>query len=164
MKKRLALVVIIQLALVAIGVAPQLSARAAGEEYRMRVAPVDPIDPFRGAYVTLDYPDLTNRDGSFSAEGGLGALEDGESGAVYVSLSEEDGLMHATEFSRSRPDSGPYLACDDTNWQIRCGIESWFASQAEARRIGRELAEDGGIAVVRIDSRGNAAIVDLETR
>ena len=68
----------------------------------MRVAPVDPIDPFRGAYVTLDYPDLS-RDDSFSADGGLGALEDGESGPVYVSLSEHDGLMQATEFSRSRP-------------------------------------------------------------
>lgn len=164
MKKRLALVVIVQLALVAIGVAPQLSARAAGEEYRMRVAPVDPIDPFRGAYVTLDYPDLSYEDETFSAEGGLGVLDDGQSGPVYVSLTEKDGLMQATEFSRSRPETGPYLACDDSNWQIRCGIESWFASQSEAREIGRELAEDGGVAVVRIDSRGHAAIVDLETR
>jgi uncharacterized membrane-anchored protein len=163
MKKRLALVVIIQLALVGVGVAPQLSARAAGEEYRMRVAPVDPIDPFRGAYVTLDYPDLSHDD-SWSADGGLGVLEDGDPGPVYVSLSEHDGLMQATEFSRSRPESGPYLACDDRSWQIRCGIESWFASESEARRIGRELAEDGAIAVVRIDSRGNAALVDLETR
>jgi uncharacterized membrane-anchored protein len=163
MKKRLALVVIVQLALVGLGVAPQLSARAAGEEFRMRVAPVDPIDPFRGAYVTLDYPDLS-RDDSFSAGGGLGAMEDGERGPVYVSLTEDDGLMRATAYSRSRPESGPYLACDDRNWQIRCGIESWFASQSEARRIGRELAEDGGIAVVRIDFRGNAALVDLETR
>ena len=164
MKKRLALVVIVQLALVAVGVAPQLSARAAGEEYRMRVAPVDPIDPFRGAYVTLDYPDLSRGDGSFSADGGLGALDDGQSGPVYVSLSEDDGLMRATGFSRSRPESGPYLACDDRSWQIRCGIESWFASQSEARRLGSQLAEDGGIAVVRIDSRGNAALVDLDTR
>ncbi|MGH3335992.1 MAG: GDYXXLXY domain-containing protein [Nocardioides sp.] len=163
MKKRLALAVIVQLALVAIGVAPQLSARAAGEEYRMRVAPVDPIDPFRGAYVTLDYPDLSHDD-TFSAGGGLGALEDGESGPVYVSLTEDDGLMRATEFSRSRPETGRYLACDDRNWQIRCGIESWFASQSEARRLGRELAEDGGVAVVRIDSRGNAALVALEPR
>jgi uncharacterized membrane-anchored protein len=163
MKKRLALVVIVQLALVAVGVAPQLSARAVGQEYRMRVVPVDPIDPFRGAYVTLDYPDLSH-DETFSADGGLGALQDGESGPVYVSLSEEDGLMRATGYSRSRPDSGPYLACDDRYWQIRCGIESWFASQSEARRLGRQLADDGGIAVVRIDSRGNAALVDLETR
>ena len=129
----------------------------------MRVAPVDPIDPFRGAYVTLDYPDLSHDD-TFSSGGGLGALEDGERGPVFVSLTEDDGLMRATAYSRSRPESGPYLACDDRNWQIRCGIESWFASQSEARRIGRELAEDGGIAVVRIDSRGNAALVDLKTR
>jgi len=161
-KKRLALVAAVQLALVAVGVAPQLSARATGNEYRMRVAPVDPIDPFRGAYVTLDYPDLA-RDDSFSADGGLGALEDGKSGAVYVSLREEDGLMQATAFSRARPDSGPYLACSDRYWQIRCGIESWFASQSEARRVGRELADGGAIAVVRIDSRGHAALVDLET-
>jgi uncharacterized membrane-anchored protein len=162
MKKRLALVVIVQLALVAVGVAPQLSARAVGAEYRMRVAPVDPIDPFRGAYVTLDYPDLSHDD-SFSAEGGLGALEDGRSGPVYVSLAEHDGLARATAFSRTRPETGPYLACDDGNWQIRCGIESWFASQAEARRIGRELADHGAVAVVKIDSRGHAALVDLET-
>jgi len=164
MKKRLALVVVVQLALVAIGVAPQLAARAVGEEYRMRVAPVDPIDPFRGAYVTLDYPDLSVENESFSAEGGLGTLEDGRSGRVYVSLAENDGLTRATGFSRSRPESGPYLACDDSSWQIRCGIESWFASQSEARRIGRELAEDGGIAVVKIDARGHAALVGLETR
>ena len=164
MKKRLTLVIIVQLALVAIGVAPQLSARAVGEEHRMRVAPVDPIDPFRGAYVTLDYPDLSVEDETFSAEGGLGALEDGRSGPVYVSLAETDGLTRATGFSRSRPESGPYLACDDTSWQVRCGIESWFASQAEARRIGSELAENGAIAVVKIDSRGNAALVDLQTR
>jgi uncharacterized membrane-anchored protein len=164
MKKRLAVVVIVQLALVGVGVAPELSARATGEEYRMRVAPVDPIDPFRGAYVTLDYPDLSRGGGSWSADGGLGALDDGKRGPVYVSLSEDDGLMRATAFSRSRPESGPYLACDDRNWQVRCGIESWFASQSEARRLGRELADDGAIAVVRIDSRGNAALVDLETR
>jgi uncharacterized membrane-anchored protein len=164
MKKRLALVVIVQLALVAVGVAPQLSARAVGEEYRMRVAPVDPIDPFRGAYVTLDYPDLSRGDGSWSGEGGLGALDDGQSGPVYVSLTADDGLTRATAFSRTRPEAGPYLACDDRYWQIRCGIESWFASQSEARRMGHELAEDGGIAVVRIDSRGHAALVDLETR
>ncbi|MFL6001469.1 MAG: GDYXXLXY domain-containing protein [Nocardioides sp.] len=162
MKKRLALVAALQLVLVAVGVAPQLSARATGEEYRMRVAPVDPVDPFRGAYVTLDYPDLS-RDDSFSAQGGLGALEDGDTGPVYVSLGQQHGLMHATAFSRTRPERGPYLACDDRYWQIRCGIESWFASQSEARRLGRELAEEGAIAVVRIDSRGHAALVDLET-
>ena len=52
-----AIVATTQLALVGVGVAPQLSARATGDTYLVRVAPVDPIDPFRGTYVALDYPD-----------------------------------------------------------------------------------------------------------
>ena len=51
-------VALVQLALVGVAVAPRLSARLTGDEYRLRVQPVDPIDPFRGAYVDLDYPDL----------------------------------------------------------------------------------------------------------
>ena len=58
MLSKIAIVAVAQLALVGVAVAPQLSARAFGDEYRMRVAPVDPIDPFRGAYVDLGYPDL----------------------------------------------------------------------------------------------------------
>ena len=50
--------VVAQLACVGAAVAPQLSSRLTGEDYRMEVRPIDPIDPFRGAYVTLDYPGL----------------------------------------------------------------------------------------------------------
>ena len=64
MIKRIALVAVLQLALVPLAVLPQLSARVTGETYRMRVAPVDPIDPFRGAYIDLSYPDLRDRGGS----------------------------------------------------------------------------------------------------
>ena len=39
------IVAVTQLALVGVGVAPQLSARVAGEAYVVRVAPADPIDP-----------------------------------------------------------------------------------------------------------------------
>ena len=69
-----------QLGLVAVAVAPQLSARVAGDSYLMTVAPLDPIDPFRGAYVTLDYPDLRHDESRSFDGGGMGALEDGESG------------------------------------------------------------------------------------
>ena len=45
-----------------------------------------------GAYVALDYPDLRHDDSQSFVEPGLGALDDGESGDVYVSLVEEDGV------------------------------------------------------------------------
>ncbi|HSF98216.1 MAG TPA: GDYXXLXY domain-containing protein [Ornithinibacter sp.] len=154
------IVAVTQLALVGVGVAPQLSARVAGDAYVVRVAPVDPIDPFRGAYVALDYPDLRH-DGSQSAvEPGLGALDDGESGDVYVGLVEEDGVWVADSWSRTRPDDGPYLACDDRSWQIRCGIESWFLPQDEAQEA-EELLGTGAVAELRVDGRGNAAVVDV---
>lgn len=148
-----------QAVLVAVGVAPQISARVTGETYTFRVEPVDPIDPFRGAYVTLGYPDLRH-DGSVGDGPGQGSLDDGESGDVFITLSEEDGHSVARDWLRERPDSGTYLACDDSGWQIRCGIESWFLPQDEAAEMERGLRE-GAVAEVRIDSRGNTALVDV---
>jgi uncharacterized membrane-anchored protein len=149
-----------QLVLVGLGVAPQLSAHLAGDSYLVRVAPVDPIDPFRGAYVALDYPDLRHDDSQSFVEPGLGVLDDGESGDLYVTLVEDDGVWTASGWSRERPADGPYLACDDRSWQIRCGIESWFLPQDEARET-EDLLRDGAVAELRIDGRGNAAVVDV---
>ena len=155
-----ALIAVSQLALVGVAVAPQLSARVLGDTYLVRVAPLDPIDPFRGAYVALDYPDLRHDDSESSGNRGLGSLDDGEEGAVYVTLVEQDGVWVADEWTRERPEDGPYLACDDRSWQIRCGIESLFLPQDEARET-EQLLSDGAVAEVRIDGRGNAAVVDV---
>ena len=161
MKRTVATGVIVlgQLALVGLAVAPQLSARVAGDTYLMRVAPLDPIDPFRGAYVSLDYPDL-RIDGSPSGEPGLGALDDGERGDVYITLVRRDGVWAAEEWTRDRPEAAPYLACDDRSWQVRCGIESFFLPQDRAAAT-EDLLRRGAVAEVRIDGRGNAAVVDV---
>ena len=153
-------VALVQLALVGAAVAPRLSARLTGEEYRLLVAPVDPIDPFRGAYVALDYPDLRHGGSQSFVEPGLGSLEDGESGAVYITLAEQDGVWIGEEWSRTRPDAGPYLTCDDRSWQVRCGIESWFLPQDDAQEA-EQLLRDGAVAELRVDDRGNAAVVDV---
>lgn len=151
-----------QLALTATAVAPQLSARVTGESYLVRVELYDPIDPFRGAYVALAYPDLpATRDAEQTPE--LPDLE-GPEGRVFVSLTERDGVYVATDWSRERPEEGVFLSCSDGSWSLRCGIESWFVPQDEAAELERELMDSGGIAELRIDSRGNAAIVDLKAR
>ena len=69
-------------------------------------------------------------------------------------------MWAADAWTRDRPADGPYLACDDRSWQIRCGIESWFLPQDEAAAT-EDLLRDGAVAEVRIDSRGNAAVVDV---
>ena len=96
-------------------------------------------------------------------EPGLGSLEDGESGDVYLTLVEQDGVWVGDEWSRTRPDDGPYLACDDRSWQVRCGIESWFLPQDDAQEA-EHLLRDGAVAELRVDDRGNAAVVDVRAR
>ena len=135
-----AVVAAIQPGLVAVAVAPQISARVVGDTQPYALSPLDPIDPFRGAYVTLDYPDLAP-DQSASAGGtGMGALDDGERGDVYVTLAQQDEDCVARDYSRERPATGDYLTCDDSDWQIRCGIESFFLPQDKAAATSRRSA------------------------
>jgi len=143
----LAAVVAVQAGLVGAAVAPQLSARLVGETYHFRVAPLDPIDPFRGAYVTLSYPDL-QRD-----------VPGGDDGPLYIALADDGGVMVADAFLRERPSGDqPYLACDYDGWRVECGIESLFLPQDEAAAM-EDLLFDGAIAEVRIDGRGHAALI-----
>ena len=141
--------VMVQLACVGAAVGPQLSGRLTGEDYLMEVRPLDPIDPFRGAYVTLDYPGLQDASGTTHR------------GAVFVPLVERDGYWVGASVTRSRPAAGPYLACQGEGWTVDCGIGSWFASQERAAELERSLAERGGVATVRIDDRGHATVVDV---
>ena len=149
---RLGAACLLQLALLGGVLWPQLSARVAGEEYRLAVEPVDPIDPFRGAYVVLGYPDLP------------APPQDGRDwrprGTVYVPLEQRGGVWVGGEPLDARPADGPYLRCV-LPYQLRCGIESLFASQDDARRLEQELA-DGAVATVRVDGRGNAALMGIE--
>lgn len=155
--KRALLVAVVataQFALVGVGVAPQLSTRLNGETVLLEVAPVDPMDPFRGAYVDLGYPGLTPPD-NFDVEW--------DQKHLYITLEERDGVAVGTQWSHVRPDTGLYLTCAPTTWRVQCGIDSWFVPQDEAIRIEEAMAGKTAVAEVRIDSRGNAAIVDLRT-
>ena len=153
---RLAAVCAVQAVLVAGAVAPQLSARLTGDEYRLDVAPVDPVDPFRGAYVALDYPGLQLPDQELDDRD----PGDRPEGTVFVPLVRDGDVWRGGTPDTAPPSAGPYLRCH-ADRQLRCGIESLFASQDEALRLERELA-DGAVARVRVDGRGNAAVVAVE--
>jgi uncharacterized membrane-anchored protein len=147
---RLAGLCVVQALLVAGAVWPQLSARLSGHEVLLEVAPVDPIDPFRGAYVRLGYAGLP--------QGTEHPLPDG---TVFVPLERAGELWTGAGPRRRAPEQGPYLRCDSDGWSLRCGIESLFLPQDEAQRLERELL-DGAVARVRVDGRGNAALVAVE--
>jgi uncharacterized membrane-anchored protein len=158
---RIGVACMVQLALVGVAVAGPLSARLVGEEYLLEVAPVDPVDPFRGAYVALGYPGLNG-----AGVGGTGRQEQapGERGEVFVPLVRDGGVWRGGAPSRSRPAEGPYLRCSDADWQLRCGIESWFLPQDRAIDLERAVGSGSAVARVRVDGRGNAALVGVEVR
>lgn len=163
MKRLLAvgLLAVAQLGLTAVAVAPQLSARATGDTYLMRVQPVDPVDPFRGRYVTLHYPDLqVGSSEDWGETPSIGVHDDGRSGTLFLSLVEKDGVWAVDRVTRNKPDTDHFIRCSDSAWEIRCGIESLFVNENRAPQIEEELS-GGAVAEVRIDGRGNAAVVGL---
>src|SRR5918993_2320592 len=149
---KVTVVALVQLALVGVAVAPRLSARLTGDEYLLRVAPLDPIDPFRGAYVDLDYPDLD-----------LDRETRGDEGTVYVTLEQDGDVWVASAYTRERPSGTPYLACDGRDWRLPCGTESLFLPPDDAASMQGDLGDGAMVAVVKVDGRGNAALIRLES-
>ena len=131
-----------------------------GDTYLMTVAPLDPIDPFRGAYVDPRLPrPAPRRLRSFDGPGW--ARSRTARRATSTSPSSQQGdVWVAGEWPRERPDDGPYLACDDRTG--RSGAASRASSSRRTRPPRpRTLLRDGAVAEVRIDGRGNAAVVDV---
>lgn len=152
---RVAVAALLQCALLPIAVAGPLSARLTGEEYLLEVAPVDPIDPFRGAYVALRYPGLPNdRD--------RGDRDDDGSNAVYVPLARSGEVWVGLPVVSEEPESGPFLRCEDEHWRLECGIDSFFVAEDRARALEQAVQDGNAVARVAIDSRGNAALVGID--
>jgi uncharacterized membrane-anchored protein len=155
--RRVVVASLVQLALLPIAVAGPLSARLTGEEYLLQVAPVDPIDPFRGAYVALSYPGLPN--GQDRTE-----RQDDGSDTVYVPLVRSGEVWVGLPAVAQQPETGPFLRCKDEHWRLRCGIDSFFLAQDQAYKMEQAVQEGEAVAKVLIDSRGNAALVEVDIR
>ena len=161
---RVGAVVLAQLALVGVAVWAPLSARLTGDEVVLRVEPVDPIDPFRGAYVDLAYPDLPQHsfDGELTEEQRQ-AVADAR-GAAYVPLTRQGEVWVGGPVQRTAPAEGLYLTCDDSSWRLECGIESWFLPQDEAAGLQDSLRGGMAVATVKVDAAGHAALIGVTTR
>ena len=69
----------------------------------------------------------------------------------------------ASGYTRERPSGHAVPACDDRDWRLRCGIESLFLPQDEAASMQADLGDGSMVAVVKVDGRGNAALVRVES-
>lgn len=156
--------VLVQLLLVVVAVWSPLAARVTGEEVRLRVAPVDPMDPFRGAYVDLSYPDLPGQPTQPPMTDEEVKAFDATRGEAFVPLTREGEVWVGATIVRTRPADGLYLRCDDSSWRLDCGIESWFLPQDDALALEEAVRAGAAVATVRVDGRGRAALVGVDPR
>ncbi len=156
---RIVMVAALQALLLVVAVWGSLTPRFTGQQVLLRVSAADPMDMFRGAYVDLRYPDLPHQPGTpvYAEPGG----EASAMGTAYVPLSRQGQVWVGAEIVRTPPTSGIYLACDDSTWRLRCGIESYFLPQDAAATLGEELRDATAIAVVKVDRSGHAALVEV---
>lgn len=163
---RVGAVVLAQLALVGVAVWAPLSARLTGQVVALRVDPFDPVDPFRGAYVQLAYPDLPDQVGDGAAtltREQQQALDDAR-GTAYVPLTRSGEVWVGGPVQRTPPADQLYLTCEDSSWPLDCGIESWFLPQDRAAGLQAAIGGGRAVATVKVDSSGHAALVDVTTR
>jgi uncharacterized membrane-anchored protein len=129
-----------------------------GDEYRLQVRPVDPVDFFRGEYVALQYPISTV------------TLDDSDwerGDAVYVPLRRVDGHWTGEEGFRERP-AGPVIRGTYVGRfgqaAVEYGIETFFVEEGQARRYEEAMFDRRLYADVVIDDDGKARLKDLVIR
>lgn len=161
---RLGLVVAVLLvALVPLAVWTQISARLTGEVVTLRVVARDPLDPLRGAYVGLTYPDLPSPVLMSAEPPPAGSPQAGADTApwVYVPLRRSGDTWVGGAAVEARPASGVYLRCDAREGQLDCGISEFFVGQERAEEIQAALMKGSLSAEVAVDRWGHAALLEV---
>jgi uncharacterized membrane-anchored protein len=126
-----------------------------GDEYRLQVQPVDPVDFFRGEYVALQYPiSRIPLDGT--------RWDPGD--AVYVPLRKIDGHWTGEKGFRERPGDPFIQGRLKRGGGVEYGIETFFVEEGQARRYEEAMFQRRLYADVVIDDDGQARLKDLVIR
>ena len=116
----------------------------------LKIQPIDPLDVFRGQYLTISY----------EISSVVLPAETKEGDTIYVSLKEgDDKIWHAEKVSLIRPESDVFIkGTAKKSWRglgVEYGIEQYFFER-NAELPWRNLQ-----VKVKISSSGQARIVEL---
>ena len=146
-----------------------------GERIRLRTAPIDPRDPFRGDFVRLRYEISVSAFGRVRASVRDHAKEKGY--PVYAVLKKGEGDLHDLDYlTDEKPGEGIFLRGRVSNdWSVvrrghavavKYGIEQLFVEQGRGKDIERRRGSRDGLQVpmeveVAVSSGGTAVIRDF---
>lgn len=147
---RIAVVILIQLAILAAVPARQVRARMRGTLVTLRTAPVDPFSAFAGHYVTLAYE--VERPGPAGLEPGL---REGE--AVWLTVAPAEPAWTFVSVTRERPRASGLVSI-----RARYRVDWQGNGRAELDGADRFYVTEGRGAAVDAARRGQQpALVDL---
>ncbi|MBK5482204.1 GDYXXLXY domain-containing protein [Peribacillus sp. TH16] len=143
-----------------------------GEEIKIKTAPVDPTDLFRGSYVALNYEIETVKpsqlDDSVISE--FKTRNMGDYKKVYVRLKQSsDGLYKVDLVTKEKPSKGVYLKGEleipydlkrATTVQIRYGLDNYYASEEKAKEMETDALAKPSVAIVKVRN-GNVVLTDI---
>jgi uncharacterized membrane-anchored protein len=146
-----------------------------GEPLLLRTAPIDPLDPMRGAYARLDY-DISHAPRAQCRGAVVDWLDEVAAGTgpnrtntvVFAALRvDEAGVAELVSLSDEPPPDGPFLRgriadLSPDGAEVRYGVEALFLQQDKALAFEREAREERrGVPVnteVAVGGRGVAVI------
>ena len=134
-----------------------------GKKIVLATQPVDPFDPFRGQYMTINYEISRIND----VEGFK------ESDSVFISLKkDEQGIWRKESVSKSKPDKGDFIKGEVTSvygntLRVEYGIEQFFFerhAELPTRNITVEaiVANSGRAKLVQLLYNGEPIKIDYE--
>jgi len=148
-----------------------------GTAFKLRTVPVDPNDPFRGKYITLNY-DINNYLRESVEDLGLEAeINVSKRTKVYVTIkNDEEGFAQIVDLSTTPPTSPHYLtaqissyhkSADQYRIQLQYPFQKFFMEESKAPKA-EELYRDAlrhtdqqVYAIVNVD-KGNAVLIDVQ--
>ena len=129
-------------------------ALASGDEITLRTVPVDPVDLFRGNYVTLRY-EISTVQVTRGVRPGDG---------VYVPLYESAGTSTGSVGFPSAPSDGTFIRgtvrrVADGTADVEYGIETYYADEQDAHALERAgsllvtvvVGDDGQARISRVE-------------
>ncbi|MFC1824852.1 GDYXXLXY domain-containing protein [Thermodesulfobacteriota bacterium] len=138
-----------------------------GKEIRLKTIPVDPRSLFRGNYARLRY-EISTIEGK-----DLGMKQNLRNGeVVYIKLKPgADGLYVFDGAGLEKPGSGPFIRGrlqtkqsrnKSVIFNIRYGIEAYFAPKEKALALEKEL-RGSGVAIIMVAGNGKATLREVIT-
>ncbi|GAA6137057.1 hypothetical protein NBRC116583_08040 [Arenicella sp. 4NH20-0111] len=165
------LVCLVQLAVPASIIYSYEDTLSKGTEYRFKVRPVDPADPFRGRYVRLGFDEENTRDRVIPMPG-IESIPKKQRFAFASIAVGEDGLAKVVAVTGAPPQSGDYIKVKTTVYsnklyRINFPFDRYYAEESKAPNIEnvvfntRNLGEERLITAQVFINQGRGVISEL---